>query len=1608
MKRAVQRTAVAQTVASFQSPEKKKSRDSQRQEDEIIVQMRDLSCSIGPQQQQQQSPIYAQLTRREVLDQMKAIGMKRQEEKQPSLNGIPIQSVVDIMNRVLMAMVGPNRKEQMSEHDQEGMKILTELEMMVLTPMLKPDYHLTDKDRHFLDKEFPMPAVLAQGQQPSLPQLTRREVLEKMKALEMERENKNQPSFTSTPLDAMVDIMNKVLMSMVGPNRKDEMTEHDHEGMKLLTELEMKLLTPMLKPDYHMTDKDRLVLDRPYLLPPALVARVKTVQHKQPIIPVTVHAKTRQDYRELQELGQALADELSQPPPVKKRDLLEVLRSLDKKQLQETGQSISQIKTETVVDLVNDRLLAMLDTNREKISARDLKILNLNTKHMTYILIPMLMPNYDITEDSEFLDTEYHLPPGVKRQRSPMTIEIELMDDGSVPKDKKEMTKDLDHNHLLQNPPTTTAALKEALTMHGIPFTANDNVRSLKKTLLDALKETHPLAKNLDSLTTEELASVYETFTGFQENRRDNLSSILKKVFLDIYPEDPVQGLSTIMELAALKGTKLPKLPGAMRLEKGSSSLNSTSNLLLASQKLWELLHLDLDSGIDGAIAIELNALAKSKPKERSCTKLQASLDKEMFQVGNCVDPRLLLLDMLENLPHSFRNSSGINWQKSTVCGSCSHNQVEAHRHAITIQTDKEIHTSGQLVQPQTSNSPGLACNNCGDMEKVRISLSPVESKEVVILCFDRSSPGNAQKPLSLTEEFELCGKTYQAKAAVCMHGKSMEDPDVHFTSIIREATGTWKIANDDKYLKTVKEGQLPQNGYIFLYEEERNQVLNDTSLRDMDVCQGQSDSKREEELAKSSTVTSNQGKRPERRKCSKLPGPIRLRNENWNICYLNGSANLLVNSEPVWATLNDSSLDLGQKPQMKALLEVAKMKPSTRHCLNLRATLNQNNFPVGAQCDAQEAVCEILDSFPDNFNDQAGILWEEKTACSNCGLEKSEVRNHYVTLRAGPDINSTQKIANHKTLELRPELTCSVETSDDKARKGCGQKGGVSVTTAPIAAKDMFILSYSRAASPMDQHKSVEVMEQISLLEQNYTVRAVICHDGPNPHSGHYFCNIRTSDGTWKEANDMKYIRTFSSKPSHLSKHGVVYLYELSSSNDAIPMEIQENDCQLQDEVSKEDGGNIETAPKQREGSTALDTSTQRVREHRTRAEEARRRQFDSLEQEQMVNQERLREIREEGIDNMNMGGTNVSDLCVDNPLIERAITHMMPAVKEQMTMGPKCSICAEQKFGGSVGKFTKKCEICARDRQEIPKFSAANKMHPAEIPKCMEKLSFIEKKCIRLIRPCLNLYSRKGGGTGIKGSAISVFQDVATFAKKLPPTPEELALIIVEKESHKSTPKTFVANRNTIRDSLLWLKANNPYYEKNLEISGENLLLYPDNSTDPVQGLATIEHFQEPRPPRQQAKAPTAEAGVQAQQPQPDNGNVGEANQDQDDDTEDEEPPIDNSGVAGLPAFQMTEEMMDGDLPAPTSFVPATTNCANNQELIRRAIEQAGKQTADKDALRAMPKFSMPKVQPNSEPASEFMEGFYSMAYPWLFPNGDADFTVIRPTEVTFKVVI
>ena len=211
-----------------------------------------------------------------------------------------------------------------------------------------------------------------------------------------------------------------------------------------------------------------------------------------------------------------------------------------------------------------------------------------------------------------------------------------------------------------------------------------------------------------------------------------------------------------------------------------------------------------------------------------------------------------------------------------------------------------------------------------------------------------------------------------------------------------------------------------------------------------------------------------------------------------------------------------------------------------------------------------------------------------------------------------------------------------------------------------------------------------------------------------------------------------------------------------------------------------------------------------------------------------------------------------------------------------------------------------------------------------------------------ISAVLPIMSLYRLPHGQYGYSGHVINLPQDIASFATSLPRLASELDVIVVRKEGAAQSHRDFRVRRSVVLRALQWLLANNIYY-RNIRIDPDALALLPEDGD--LTGLCSVSVETE-----DQETAPTQEDAH--------------------------------------------------DTHTATSFVPNNLSPRlTEQETIRKSVlERQSNQPAETPTVMWPPA--------GGTPINEFKtEGYFSCAFPTLFPTGAADFVAPRLHTITVR---
>ena len=227
--------------------------------------------------------------------------------------------------------------------------------------------------------------------------------------------------------------------------------------------------------------------------------------------------------------------------------------------------------------------------------------------------------------------------------------------------------------------------------------------------------------------------------------------------------------------------------------------------------------------------------------------------------------------------------------------------------------------------------------------------------------------------------------------------------------------------------------------------------------------------------------------------------------------------------------------------------------------------------------------------------------------------------------------------------------------------------------------------------------------------------------------------------------------------------------------------------------------------------------------------------------------------------------------------------------------------------------------------------------------ISDCLQGLTQVEEMLISAVMPIMSIYKLPHGQYGYSGHVVNLPQDVASFAQCLPRLPSKLD-VIVRREGTNHTHSDFRVRREVVQRALQWLVTHNKYYHSlGITTNTTALAQLPEDGT--VSTLVSV--------------------------------------------TEDCCTPDTVSSASDTPA---TSEVQDDHISH--SFVPIAVPSMTEQEAVQQAVAQH--HSASHTPLM------WPSI--GGMPLNEFTtEGYFSCAFPTLFPTGAADFLGERQVPVT-----
>jgi hypothetical protein len=235
---------------------------------------------------------------------------------------------------------------------------------------------------------------------------------------------------------------------------------------------------------------------------------------------------------------------------------------------------------------------------------------------------------------------------------------------------------------------------------------------------------------------------------------------------------------------------------------------------------------------------------------------------------------------------------------------------------------------------------------------------------------------------------------------------------------------------------------------------------------------------------------------------------------------------------------------------------------------------------------------------------------------------------------------------------------------------------------------------------------------------------------------------------------------------------------------------------------------------------------------------------------------------------------------------------------------------------------------------------------MDPGVVPPQLQGLTQVEEMLISAVMPMMSVYRLPLGQYACSGHVINLPQDVISFATSLPRLPSQLDIIVVRKETSNQSHHDFRVRRAVVDQALQWLIAHNIYYRANHILFNQEALAHlpQDGCLSNIRSVV-----------------------------------------------------LDSSPTSVEPDSSTTEDLYDAHLPR--SFVPSTVPSMTEQEAVCHSVQE---RQSNRSATAPPATVMWPSI--GGTPINEFTtEGYFSCAFPTLFPTGAADFSGQRQNQVT-----
>ena len=220
-----------------------------------------------------------------------------------------------------------------------------------------------------------------------------------------------------------------------------------------------------------------------------------------------------------------------------------------------------------------------------------------------------------------------------------------------------------------------------------------------------------------------------------------------------------------------------------------------------------------------------------------------------------------------------------------------------------------------------------------------------------------------------------------------------------------------------------------------------------------------------------------------------------------------------------------------------------------------------------------------------------------------------------------------------------------------------------------------------------------------------------------------------------------------------------------------------------------------------------------------------------------------------------------------------------------------------------------------------------------------------------ISAVMPIMSIYKLPHGQYGYSGHVVNLPQDVVSFAKFLPRLPSNLDIIVVRKKAANQTHSDFRVRRQVVERALQWLITHNQYYQAlGITINITALEQLPDDGN--VSYLVPM--TEDTSQPDSFPTSPSSTSKL------------------------DTSPTISSSDTA------QKDVAIEDNLPQ--SFVPLAAPSMTEQKAVQHSVQERQSNSSNTPLM-------WPSI--GGVPLNEFTtEGYFTCAFPTLFPTGAGDF--------------